>query len=131
MSRIALAGSSSSAAAAPLQVAHLREQLAHLARARARRRLVGHRRHPLDESRAEQAAERHQHQAHGAVAADPVARARGERGIDHGPVHRIEDDHGLILQAQLRSRVDPVAAPAARRAAADASLPCSRRPGRR
>ena len=59
-----------------VQVAHLREQLAHLARARARGRLVSHRRHPLDEARAEQAAEGHQHQAHGAVAADPVAAAR-------------------------------------------------------
>ncbi len=114
-----------------MQVAHLREQLAHLARARARCRLVSHRRHPLDEPRAEQTAECHQHQAHRAVAADPVAASRGQRGVDHGTIDRIEDD---------RPSRPSAAAPRRRRSSGRASRgtqsrmhrpPCIPRPGRK
>ena len=99
-------------ASGAVQMAHLREELAHLARTRARGGLIRHRRHPLDEARAEQPAEGHQHEAHGAVAADPVAPPGGERPLDRRPVDRIEDDHGLVFQSQLRCRIDPVTAPA-------------------
>src|SRR6185503_83734 len=96
------------------QVAHLHERLAHLARTRAGCRLVGHRGHPLDETRAEEPAKGHQHEAHGAVAANPVPAARGERDVDERAIDRVEDDDRIVLQAKLRGRVDPVAAPAAR-----------------
>ena len=62
---------------------HLRGELAHVLRARAGCRLIGHRRDPLDEAFAEEPGHRHQHQADGAVAADVVADALLERPVDH------------------------------------------------
>ncbi|CAN0627157.1 protein of unknown function [Burkholderia multivorans] len=97
-----------------VQRAHLRQQLAHVLRARARRGLVRHRRHPVDEVLAEQAAQRHQHQADRAVAADEVLRAVDERVLDHVQVDRIENDDRVVIHPQRRRRVDPVAVPARR-----------------
>ncbi len=114
-----------------VQVAHLREQLAHLARARARGRLVGHRRHPLDEARAKQAAESHQHEAHGAVAADPVAAARRQRGVDHRTIHRVEDDDRARPSGAAARRRRSSGRASLARAASDAPPRCNRRPGRR
>ena len=65
-----------------MQVAHLREQLAHVLRARARGRLVGHCGDPFDESGLEQAVHAHQHQADRAIAADEILYALAERSID-------------------------------------------------
>ena len=90
------------------------QQLAHVLRAGAGRRLVGHAGHPLDEVVAEQPGERHHHQAHRAVAADVVLHALRERGVDHVAVDRVEDDHRVVLHPQRRRGVDPVALPAGR-----------------
>ena len=87
MSRIADAGSSSSVLRGEVRLAHLLQQLAHVLRARAGRRLVGHARHPFDEvAPGSRPASAHQHQADRAVAADVVAsrparaRRRSRRG---------------------------------------------------
>ena len=79
--------------------AHLGDQLAHILGARAGRRLIGHRGRPLDQVRVEQAAEPHQHQADGAVAADEVLEAGIDAAVDHLSIDRIEDDHAVIVQA--------------------------------
>ena len=75
---------------------------------------------------------RHQHQADGAVAADEVLDARCASAASiTGAVDRVEDDHRVVLHAQRRGRVDPVAVPAGRAQLRVASRWCSRRPGRR
>jgi hypothetical protein len=56
----------------------------------------------------------HEHAAHRAVAADPVAAALAQGVADHGEVDRVEDDDRVVLHAQGRRRVDPVAVPAGR-----------------
>src|SRR2546423_682782 len=56
----------------------------------------------------------HQHAAAGRVAADPVAPALGERLAGHRQVDRVEDDDSVVLHAQGRRGVDPVAGPAGR-----------------
>ena len=105
-------GSSSSVAHLGVQRAVLRQQFAHVLRPAARRRLVGHARHPLDQAGLEQRADAHQHAADGAVAADPVAHAPRQRAVDHRPVDRVEDDDRVVLHAQGLGGVDPVAVPA-------------------
>ena len=60
----------------------------------------------------EQATHGHQHQADGAVAADPVFAAFGERCVNHIAVNGVEDDDGVVSHAQRRSSVDPVTVPA-------------------
>ncbi|MNQ82681.1 hypothetical protein D3C85_977370 [compost metagenome] len=92
--------------------AHLLDQLAHVLRAGAASRLVGHGAHPLHQTGFEQAAEGHQHQADGAVAADVVLGARVELLVDDLAVDRVEDDDRVILHAQAGGGVDPVALPA-------------------
>jgi hypothetical protein len=67
-----------------VQLAHLLQQLAHVLRAGAARRLVGHRRDPLDQVGLEQPVDRHEHEAHGAVAADEVLARPRDRLVDHG-----------------------------------------------
>ena len=74
--------------------------------------LVGHGRHPLHEAGPEEARERHQQKADGAVRAAEVAPAAGETFGDHVRVHRIEDEHRPRLHAKGRGGVDPVAVPA-------------------
>ena len=61
MSRMAEAGSSSSGLTAALMVPICCQQFAHVLGAGARGRLVGHGRHPLDQTVLEQAAQAHQH----------------------------------------------------------------------
>ena len=56
----------------PVGFTHLLQQLAHVLGAGAGSGLVGHGADPLHQSCLEQSAHRHQHQAHGAVAADVV-----------------------------------------------------------
>jgi len=90
----------------------LGQQLAHVLGAAAGSRLVGHGGHPLHQVLLEQAAQAHQHAGHGAVAADEVLHALGHRVLDHVQVDRIEHDHGILVHAQGRRGVDPVAVPA-------------------
>jgi hypothetical protein len=78
----------------------------------ARGRLVRSARHPFDEIGLEEGADAHQHAAHRAVAADVVADAARERGLDHRQVDRVENDDGVVLHAQRLGGVDPVAVPA-------------------
>src|SRR4051812_26611712 len=94
--------------------AHLRRELAHVLGAGARGGLVRHCRRPLDQSFAEEAGHRHQHQADRAVAADVVADALVQCAIDDLPVHRVEDDYRVVRQPQRTGRVNPVAFPAGR-----------------
>jgi hypothetical protein len=74
----------------------LRQEFAHVLRAAARRGLVGlvliHSTRPGLVERAHA----HQHAADGAVAADPVAAALGQRVLDHGQVDRVEHDDGVF-----------------------------------
>ena len=116
MSRIAEAGSSSSALGADVPTcAHLLHQLAHVLRAGAGGRLVGHRGHPLDQVALEQPVHAHQHQAHGAVAADEVlARPLRARFSITG---RLTGSRMMTASSFMRSArggVDPVALPARR-----------------
>ena len=82
-----------------MRFAHLLQQLAHVLRACAGRRLVGHTRHPLHQIALQQARDRHHHQAHRAIAADVVLRPPDQRRVDDVAVHGIEDDHGVIGHA--------------------------------
>ncbi len=94
-----------------MQCAHLRQQFAHVLRASARCRLIRHRGHPLDQPFAEQAAQRHQHQADGAITADVVLDAMLQTVLDHVQIDRIENDDGVVRHAQRGRRVDPIAIP--------------------
>ena len=94
------------------QGTHLLEQLTHVLCARARGRLVAHDRHPVHEPGAKQPAHGHEHEAHRAVATDPGACTLVECCIDDRTIHRIEDEHRVVLHAQGRGRIDPVARPA-------------------
>jgi len=91
--------------------AHLLDQLTHVLRAGARGRLVGHGTHPFHQTRFEQAAQAHQHQADGAVAADVVLGARIQLLVDHLTVDRVQNNDRVILHPQARSRIDPVTLP--------------------
>ncbi len=97
-----------------MQHAHLSQQFAHVARAAAGGRLVGGDRRPFHQIVGEQAAERHQHQADGAVAANEGFDALVQALLNHRVVDRIQDDDGVVLHAQRRGRVDPVTLPTAR-----------------
>ena len=95
-----------------MQSAHLAQQLAHILCTRARSRLVRHCADPLHHVVLEQAAQAHEHQAHGAVAADPVFAAFAQRAVDDVAVDGVQDDHGVVGHAQARGCVNPVAVPA-------------------
>ena len=97
-----------------MQRTHLLQQLAHVLRTGTGSRLIGHRRDPLNEVVLEEAAQAHQHQRDGAVAADPVLAALGQRTLDDIQVNRIKDDHRVLVHAQRRRSVNPVAVPAGR-----------------
>ena len=97
-----------------MQVAHAFEQFAHVFRARAGGRLVGHAGNPFDEVVGKEAAERHQHEGNGAVAADEVFFAVADGLVDDAAVHRVEDDDGAVVHAQGGGGINPVAVPAAR-----------------
>ena len=84
-----------------VQRAVLRQQFAHVLRAAARGRLVGLGAHPLDQAGLVERAHAHQHAADGAVAADPVAPAIGQRVLDHRHVHRVEDDHRVVAMRSV------------------------------
>src|SRR5712664_186262 len=89
----------------------LLHQLTHVRGARAGGSLIGHRGHPLDEVRLQQAVHAHQHQAYGAVAPDVIAHAPGKRILDHVHVDRIQDDDRVVLHAKSGCGVYPVALP--------------------
>ena len=97
-----------------MQVAHAFEQLAHIFRARAGSGLIGHAGQPFDQVIFKEAAERHQHQRNGAVAADEVFFAVADGLVDDAAVHRVKDDDGAVVHAQGGGGVNPVAVPAAR-----------------
>ena len=79
---------------------HLLDQLQDFGSTRARGRLIRHRRNPLDESRLQKAADGHQHQADGAVAAGKCAEPARQAVADYGLIHRIEDDDRFVTHAQ-------------------------------
>ena len=97
-----------------MQHAHLLQHFAHVLRARSRGGLVGHRRDPIDDSGAQQACNGHQHERHGAVAADEILDAAIPRGLHDRQIHRIQDDDRIFLHAQRRGCVDPIALPTRR-----------------
>ena len=131
ISRIADAGSASRSLTSALIEPELRQQLAHVLRAAARGRLVGHAGHPLDEVVLEQAVHAHQHAAHRAIAADVVLDSLRQRVLDDRQVHRVEHDDGVVVHAQRLGGVDPVAVPAGGAQLRDRSRWCNRCPGRR
>ena len=92
----------------------LAQQLAHMLRAAAGGRLIGHARHPFDEIVLEQPMHAHQHAAHCAIAADIVLDAFCQRILDYRHVYRIKNDDGVILHAQSPGRVYPVTIPSRR-----------------
>src|SRR5690606_8230165 len=94
--------------------AHLRDQFAHLFRAAAGYGLVGHGRDPLDVVAFEQAAQGHEHQAYGTVAAVEFLLPLVEPPLDDSCIDRVEDDHRVLVHAQRGGGVDPVAFPAGR-----------------
>ncbi len=69
-------------------------------RAAAGRRLIGGDRGPLHQILGKQAAQRHQHQAHGAVTADEGVDAFVETLTNHLMVDRIENNDGVVFHAQ-------------------------------
>ena len=95
-----------------MDVAHLRNQFAHVLGTGAGGSLIGHCRHPLHHPGLEQPVHAHQHQADSAVAADVIPDTLRKRFSDHVEIDRIEDDHGILPHAQRRRGIDPVAVPA-------------------
>src|SRR6267154_272174 len=89
----------------------LLNHLAHVPGARAGRGLIGHRGHPFDKVRFQQAVQAHQHQAHGAVSPDVIAHAPGKRIPDHAHVDRIQDDDRIFAHAKSGCCVYPLARP--------------------
>ena len=92
--------------------AHAADEFAHVFRARTGCGLVSHAGRPFDQVVLEQAAECHQHQRNGAVAADVVFHAVFEAVVDHVAVDGVEHDDRVVFHAQCGGRVDPVAVPA-------------------
>ena len=84
-----------------------------MTRAAAGSRLVCRHADPLHQILGKQAAEGHQHQADGTVAADKGFYAVVQAGGDHVLVNRVEDNDRIVLHAQRRGRVNPVTLPAA------------------
>ena len=93
--------------------AHAADEFAHVFRTRAGSGLVGHAGCPFNQIVLEQTAQSHQHQGNGTVAADVVFHAVFEAVVDDVAVDRVEDDNRIVFHAQGRSRVNPVAVPAA------------------
>src|SRR3989338_3526813 len=91
---------------------HLFDHLAHVLRTSTAGRLIGHGAHPLDQTGFVQAAQGHQHQADGAVAADVVLGAGIQLLINHLAVDRIKHDNRAVIHAQRRGGIDPIALPA-------------------
>ncbi|MNT46794.1 hypothetical protein D3C72_1834640 [compost metagenome] len=79
---------------------HALEQFAHMVGAAARCCLVGHGRDPLHQARLEQAAQAHQQDGVGAVAANPVLAARSQLGLNQVVVDRVQHDDGVVFHAQ-------------------------------
>src|SRR6266702_1805527 len=94
-----------------VQDPHLGEELAHVGGAGAAGSLVGHGGKPLHQSGTEQPPQGHQHQAHGAVAANEVLLPLGQCSIDNVAVDRVEDDDRIRLHSQTAGGVDPVPLP--------------------
>ena len=94
-----------------MQAAKLGQQFAHVRSASTGCRLVGLGAHPFHQTGFVQSTHTHQHAAHRAVAAHPIQATLGECVFDHGQVHWVEDDDGVIFHAQGGGRVNPVALP--------------------
>ncbi|MNC50950.1 hypothetical protein D3C75_1002220 [compost metagenome] len=80
-----------------MQHAHLGQQLTHMARTAARGSLIGGNRGPLHQVVGKQTAQRHQHQADGAVTANKGLDAFVQPFLDHRMVDRVEDDNRIIF----------------------------------
>src|SRR5467141_1211432 len=90
----------------------LLDQLTHVLGARAGGSLIGHRGHPFDEVRFQQAVHAHEHQAYGAVSPDVIAHVPGKRIPDQFHVDRIQNDDRVVPHAKSGCGVYPVALPA-------------------
>ena len=112
-----------------VQRAELRQQFAHVLRAAARGGLVGLGAHPLDQAGPCTARHAHQHAADGAVAADPVAAAVGQRVLDGMLTGSRMMTASSFIRAASRPRRSS-GLPAGARAAWETPRWCSRRPGR-
>ena len=80
--------------------AHAFNQFAHVFGTGARSRLISHAGGPFHQIVLKQAAQSHQHQRHGAVAADIVFHAVFQGIINHAAVNRIQHNHRIIIHAQ-------------------------------
>ncbi len=96
-----------------MQLAHLGQQLAHMARTATGCRLIGRNRYPLHQILGKQAAQRHQHQADRTVTANEGFYAVVQAVGDDVLVNRVENNDRVVFHAQRRGRVNPVALPAA------------------
>ncbi len=97
-----------------MRLAHLCQQFTHILRTRTGCRLIGHRTDPLHQICLEQAAQRHQHQADGAIAADKIFFTVFQCLLDYVQIHRIKNNHAVFFHAQGGRSIDPVALPASR-----------------
>ena len=79
--------------------------------AAARGGLVGHRGHPLDQASFVEGTNAHQHAAHGAIAANPVAATFCQCVLDDGQIHRVQNDDGAVVHPQCGCGVNPVTSP--------------------
>ena len=96
-----------------IQMTHLGQQFAHMARAAAGGRLIGRHRNPVNQVIGKQATEGHQHQANGTVAADKGLNAFVQAVGDDILVNRIENNDGIVFHTQRRGCVNPVTLPTA------------------
>ena len=87
-------------AGAGVDGSHLLDQLAHVLGPGSGCRLVGHGRGPLHQIRAEQSAQRHQHQADRAVAANIILAPVSHGLVNHVAIDRVQHNHRILLHAQ-------------------------------
>ncbi|MNV32540.1 hypothetical protein D3C71_1238810 [compost metagenome] len=80
-----------------VQLTHLCQQFAHMARAAAGSGLVGGNGNPLHQILREQAAQGHQHQADSTVAADKGFHAVVQAVSNNALVHRVENNDGVVF----------------------------------
>src|SRR5258708_6924478 len=94
-----------------MQLRDLGLELAHVLSPGAGRGLIGHRGNPFPESGLEQAMHAHQHETHCASAPYEIPASLRQRCVNDVAIHRIEDDHDILLHAQSGRRVYPIAIP--------------------
>ena len=90
---------------------HLNEQFLHVRCASPGSCLVGHARHPLNESFAKQSVECHEHQRDRAVATCERPDFTLDALADDVLIDWVEDDDRVLSHSQRGSRIDPIAVP--------------------